>query len=59
MSLNGGNKTWQEYRLAGQFIADNVHATLGWRHAFGDTMPLSTQAFAGSDAFTVAGVPFA
>lgn len=36
-----------------------AHGTLGWRHAFGDTTPLSTQAFAGSDAFTVAGVPIA
>lgn len=32
---------------------------IGWRHAFGDTVPLSTLAFAGSDAFTVAGVPIA
>jgi outer membrane autotransporter protein len=32
---------------------------LGWRHAFGDTTPLSTLAFTGSDAFTVAGVPIA
>ncbi|MFD4839769.1 autotransporter domain-containing protein [Achromobacter sp. NPDC058515] len=32
---------------------------LGWKHAFGDTVPLSTQTFAGSNAFTVAGVPIA
>ncbi|MER8376276.1 autotransporter outer membrane beta-barrel domain-containing protein [Mesorhizobium sp. M1406] len=32
---------------------------LGWRHAFGDTTPLSTLAFAGGDAFTIAGVPVA
>ncbi|WP_246413124.1 autotransporter outer membrane beta-barrel domain-containing protein [Rhizobium indicum] len=31
----------------------------GWRHAAGDIVPLSTQAFAGGDAFTVAGVPVA
>lgn len=31
----------------------------GWRHGFGDTTPLATQAFAGSDAFTVAGAPIA
>lgn len=30
---------------------------LGWRHAFGDTTPTSTHAFAGGDAFTVAGAP--
>lgn len=32
---------------------------IGWRHAFGDTTALSTHAFAGSDAFTVAGTPIA
>ena len=36
-----------------------ARGTLGWRHAFGDTTPLSTQAFAGGDPFTVAGVPIA
>ncbi|MEI8720194.1 autotransporter outer membrane beta-barrel domain-containing protein (plasmid) [Mesorhizobium sp. ISC11] len=45
------------------FALGNINATalgmLGWRHAFGDTTPLSTVAFAGSDAFTIAGVPIA
>jgi outer membrane autotransporter protein len=36
-----------------------ARGTFGWRHAFGDITPLSTQAFAGGDAFTVAGVPIA
>lgn len=36
-----------------------AHGTLGWRHAFGDTVPLATHAFAGGDAFTVAGAPIA
>ncbi|MBY2910901.1 autotransporter domain-containing protein [Rhizobium leguminosarum] len=31
----------------------------GWRHAAGDIVPVSTHAFAGGDAFTVAGVPVA
>jgi outer membrane autotransporter protein len=31
----------------------------GWRHAFGDVTPSSTVSFAGSDAFTVSGVPIA
>ncbi|PDS75805.1 autotransporter domain-containing protein [Rhizobium sp. L43] len=31
----------------------------GWRHAAGDIVPVSTQAFAGGDAFTVAGVSLA
>jgi outer membrane autotransporter protein len=36
-----------------------AHAMLGWRHAFGDTTPLSTFTFAGGNAFTIAGVPIA
>ncbi len=32
---------------------------VGWRHAFGDTTPLASQAFAGASAFTVAGTPIA
>ncbi|RWN44658.1 MAG: autotransporter outer membrane beta-barrel domain-containing protein [Mesorhizobium sp.] len=32
---------------------------LGWRHAFGDVTPTSSFAFAGGDAFTIAGVPIA
>ena len=36
-----------------------VRGTLGWKHAFGDITPLSTNSFAGGDAFTVAGVPIA
>ena len=36
-----------------------AHGALGWRHAFGDTTPLSTFAFAGGSAFTIAGVPIA
>ncbi|OWV69364.1 autotransporter outer membrane beta-barrel domain-containing protein [Rhizobium sp. N122] len=31
----------------------------GWRHAAGDVVPLSTQAFAGGEAFTVYGVALA
>ncbi|WP_263498419.1 autotransporter domain-containing protein [Mesorhizobium sp. CA13] len=33
--------------------------TLGWRHAFGDTTPLASVAFADGSSFTVAGVPIA
>jgi outer membrane autotransporter protein len=34
---------------------------IGWRHAFGDTTPLATQAFsfAAGSPFTVAGAPIA
>ncbi|MDQ0589228.1 autotransporter-associated beta strand repeat-containing protein [Variovorax paradoxus] len=34
-----------------------LRGMLGWRHAFGDTTPTSTHAFAGSIPFTLAGVP--
>lgn len=42
-------------------VGDNirVRGMLGWRHAFGDTTPTSTHAFAGSIPFTIAGVPLA
>jgi outer membrane autotransporter protein len=40
-------------------IKATAHGTLGWRHAFGDVTPTSTFAFAGGDAFTIAGVPIA
>ncbi|MCO6404083.1 autotransporter domain-containing protein [Aurantimonas endophytica] len=36
-----------------------ARGTVGWRHAFGDTTPLATNAFASGAAFTVAGVPIA
>lgn len=32
---------------------------IGWKHAMGDITPVSTQAFAGGDGFTVASVPIA
>ncbi|HEV7259245.1 MAG TPA: autotransporter domain-containing protein [Bosea sp. (in: a-proteobacteria)] len=36
-----------------------LRGALGWRHAFGDVDPETTLAFAGSNAFTVAGLPIA
>ncbi|MDI4666806.1 autotransporter domain-containing protein [Xanthobacter autotrophicus] len=40
-------------------MAATARGTLGWRHAFGDTTPLSVNAFELFDAYTVAGVPIA
>lgn len=37
----------------------SARGMIGWRHAYGDVTPLSRQAFAGGDAFTIAGVPIA
>ncbi|WP_179119682.1 autotransporter-associated beta strand repeat-containing protein [Ensifer adhaerens] len=40
--------------------AVTVKGLAGWRHAFGDVLPLSTMRFAGGgDAFSIAGVPIA
>ena len=36
-----------------------VKGLLGWRHVLGDATPLSTMRLAGSDAFSLAGVPIA
>lgn len=50
-------------RASTDFMLGSVRAaangTVGWRHAFGDTTPYSTQGFAGSSLFTIAGVPIA
>ena len=40
-------------------VSTTARGTLGWRHAFGAVLPLSTNAFAGGAGFTVAGVPIA
>lgn len=40
-------------------IDAEVRGTVGWQHAYGDTTPLATLAFGGSNAFTIAGVPVA
>jgi fibronectin-binding autotransporter adhesin len=51
-------------RASRQFTTGNdlnmaARGMLGWRHAYGDTTPLSTLAFAGGAPFAVAGVPIA
>ncbi|MFV0798091.1 autotransporter outer membrane beta-barrel domain-containing protein [Brucella anthropi] len=40
-------------------LASTLHATLGWQHAAGDITPVARHAFAGSEPFSVAGVPIA
>jgi outer membrane autotransporter protein len=39
--------------------ATTLRGMLGWCHAFGDTVPLSTLALAGGSSFTIASVPMA
>ncbi|MCA0035262.1 autotransporter domain-containing protein [Mesorhizobium sp. B263B2A] len=46
-----------DFMLGG--IGATARGMLGWRHAFGDVTPTSNFAFAGGDAFTIAGVPIA
>ena len=48
-----------EHRLMLYTTIATLKGTLGWRHAFGDVVPTSTNAFAGSDAFIIAGAPIA
>ncbi|WP_170990167.1 autotransporter serine protease [Aquamicrobium sp. LC103] len=36
-----------------------ARGTLGWRHAFGDTVPTSSFAFAGGSSFEIEGLPIA
>ncbi len=45
--------------LAMQGMDVTLRGALAWRHAFGDVDPTATLAFAGSNAFTAAGVPIA
>ncbi|KAB2685788.1 autotransporter domain-containing protein [Brucella pseudogrignonensis] len=42
-------------------LGSNTRArmTLGWRHAFGDTMPISALAFAGGESFDIVGTAIA
>jgi subtilase-type serine protease len=37
----------------------SAHASVGWRHAFGNVQPDATMAFANGDPFTVEGLPIA
>ncbi|MCX5516566.1 autotransporter outer membrane beta-barrel domain-containing protein [Kaistia algarum] len=43
----------------GNGMTATARGMLGWRHAFGDTAPVSTFAFSGGSAFNIAGVPIA
>ncbi|TGQ32798.1 autotransporter domain-containing protein [Mesorhizobium sp. M00.F.Ca.ET.216.01.1.1] len=52
-----GLRAATDFRLGG--VTATARGMVGWRHAFGDTIPTSTYAFAGSDAFTIAGTPIA
>lgn len=40
-------------------IETTARGSVGWRHALGDTTPLSTHKFSAGSAFTVAGTPLA
>lgn len=40
-------------------VDGQLHATLGWQHAFDEVVAQKTMAFDGSQAFTVAGAPIA
>ncbi|MFC6447919.1 autotransporter domain-containing protein [Shinella zoogloeoides] len=50
-----GVRVTSDFTLAG--FETSATATLGWRHAMGDTTPKTTMAFAGSDDFVIHGTP--
>lgn len=62
---NDNSLTFITLGIRGESIVDfgaaqaKLTGMLGWRHAFGDTATEVTQAFAGANAFTVAGAPIA
>ena len=62
---SGGGSTDSTFSTLGVRASTSLSAstklrgTLGWRHAFGDKTPTSTNAFATGQSFTVAGVPLA
>lgn len=62
-SVTSATFTTLGMRASTDFTLGSVNATAkasaGWRHAFGDTTPAATFAFAGSGTFTVLGVPIA
>lgn len=62
-AVNDATFTTLGLRASTDFTVGGVMATAkgsaGWRHAFGDTTPGATFAFAGGGAFTVLGVPIA
>lgn len=67
LSVRGGTTdatfTTLGLRASTEFRLGTARATargmVGWRHAFGDVTSFSTHAFAGGDAFAVAGTPIA
>lgn len=52
-----GLRASTSFDLAG--MQATARGMLGWRHAYGSTTPLASVAFAGTSAFTIAGVPIA
>jgi outer membrane autotransporter protein len=48
-----------EQAMALGTIEARLNGMIGWRYAFGDTMPASTHAFSASGPFTIAGAPIA
>ncbi|SDA91499.1 autotransporter outer membrane beta-barrel domain-containing protein [Mesorhizobium qingshengii] len=56
-STTFGLRASTSFDLSGIRVTTN--GTIGWRHAYGDTIPLSTFTFGGSEAFDIVGVPIA
>lgn len=60
---NDSTFTTLGFRAATDFDIGAARATvrgmIGWRHAYGDVTPIISQAFTGSNAFTIASTPIA
>ncbi|NVD40080.1 autotransporter-associated beta strand repeat-containing protein [Ensifer sp. HO-A22] len=40
-------------------VLATARGTIGWKHAFGDTLPLSSNGFSSTSTFVIAGIPIA
>lgn len=52
-----GLRAASSFDLGGVLVT--ARGTIGWKHAFGDTLPLSSNGFSSASTFTIAGVPIA
>ncbi|MGO4670237.1 autotransporter domain-containing protein [Bosea sp. 2RAB26] len=52
-----GLRAQMDFTIGG--MQASAKGMIGWRHAFGDTAPLASLAFAGSNVFSVTGAPIA
>jgi len=52
-----GLRAFSEFEMGG--VPARLRGMVGWRHAFGDTTPVTRVSFAGGNSFSVTGTPLA